>query len=43
MKFTKQEYADFQDGRQLGTLRVLYLGKICNKVQQAISAPVADG
>jgi hypothetical protein len=28
-------------GRQLGTL--LYLGKICNKVQQAISAPVAHG
>jgi hypothetical protein len=28
-------------GRQLGTL--LYLGKICNKVQQAISAPVARG
>jgi hypothetical protein len=34
-------YSRSSGGPQLGTL--LYLGKICNKVQQAISAPVAHG
>jgi hypothetical protein len=40
-KFKKIPCLIMPGGRQLGTL--LYLGKICNKVQQAISAPVAHG